>query len=455
MKRILPPILLVVALAVAACGGGGTSGEPATTGPVAITFWHSETASGQENLQKLVDRFNASQDRVRVQAVYQGNEVELAHKLILGMPTGDVPAVAYSFEIFTQTLIDSGQVVPIQRFIDRDGYDLSDFAPAVLAYYSYGGTLYAMPHGVTVPLLFYNKVPFREAGLDPEKPPRDLEEMKSVSERLLQRDGSGNVTRAGTALEIEAWYLEFELAGANQPYVDNDNGRGGPATAATFDNDAGRTVFAWWHDMVDQGLAINIGRDPTHAQGLLALGAKRAAMTLSSSGALRSVVDVLASSGIQGVDLGVAPIPGIPGAVAEGSPGVYGRGLWIMGARPQAEQEAGWTFIKWLLEPEQQAEWFAGSGYLPVRISAYDQPAAKDIIARYPLFQVPADLLPKTPATSVAIGPLLGPFLEERDIVIGAIESMVAGNASAEEAMKSAVQGADAAIADYNSRMGR
>ena len=46
------------------------------------------------------------------------------------------------------------------------------------------------------------------------------------------------------------------------------------------------------------------------------------------------------------------------------------------------------------MEPEQQAEWFAGSGYLPVRNSSYDLPAAQDIMAKYPEFRVPVDALP-------------------------------------------------------------
>ncbi|MGQ9572783.1 MAG: extracellular solute-binding protein, partial [Dehalococcoidia bacterium] len=60
------------------------------------------------------------------------------------------------------------------------------------------------------------------------------------------------------------------------------------------------------------------------------------------------------------MELGVVPPPGVPGGT--GLPGVYSRSLWILKGRPEAEQEAAWKFIKWLMEPEQQAEWFAGSG---------------------------------------------------------------------------------------------
>jgi sn-glycerol 3-phosphate transport system substrate-binding protein len=178
-------------------------------------------------------------------------------------------------------------------------------------------------------------------------------------------------------------------------------------------------------------------------------------MVFSTSGALRSIADVLETGAAQGVEPGAAPVPGIPGAVPEGSPGVYTRSLWIMSARPQAERDAAWKFIKWLVEPEQQAEWFAGSGYLPVRESAYDLPAAKDIIARYPQFQTPVDLFAKTATTSAALGPLLGPFQQVREAVATGIESMLSGAASPDEAMDAAVRNANAAISDYNRRMGR
>ena len=396
--------LAVLSLALTACGGGG-GGQPAEketpSGPVNITFWHSETASGNDNLVKLVNRFNASQNEVKVEPIFQGNSTELALKLIASMPSGNVPAVAYQSEVFAQGMLDSGEITPIQQYVDREKYDLSDFAPASIAYYTVEDTLYSMPCGLAVPLMYYNKIPLREVGLDPEQPPKDLDEIRAASEKLVQRDSAGNVTRYGLALEIQPWFFRFMVAGADEPYVDNDNGRARFATEVAFDNEAGREFFQWWHDMVQDGLALNIGWDPSGANGLLAVGARRAVMVLSTSAALRSVMDVI-EKGVQGVELGVAPVPGIPGKVPEGSPGVYGRSLWIMNARPQKEQDAAWKFIKWFAEPEQQAEWFAGSGYLPVRNSAYDLPAAKDIIAKYPQFEIPADLFTKTATTTAA-----------------------------------------------------
>jgi sn-glycerol 3-phosphate transport system substrate-binding protein len=126
-----------------------------------------------------------------------------------------------------------------------------------------------------------------------------------------------------------------------------------------------------------------------------------------------------------------------------------------MSSRPEPERDAAWKFIKWLVEPEQQAEWFAGSGYLPVRSSAYELPAAQDIIAKYPYFQVPADLFAKTATTTAALGPLIGPFQQVRDAVTEAIESMLSGNAGPDEALDGAVKTANEAMSEYNRRLGQ
>jgi sn-glycerol 3-phosphate transport system substrate-binding protein len=450
--------LAVLSLVLAACGGGGSSSEPTKqetpSGPVNITLWHEETGAGGDGLGKLADRFNASQDEVKVKSIFQGDELDV--KLLKSMSTGHVPTIAYLAETYTQQMIDSAEVTPIQQYVDRDKYDLSDFAPAAVAYFTISNTLYAMPHGLAVPLMYYDKPALREVGVDPDHPPRDLDEAQAVSKKLLQRDSAGNVTRSGFALDIHPWYLEVMLAGAGELYVNNDNGRDGFATAVAFDNEAGRKLFQWWHDMAEEGLLLNTGRGTNaHANALMAISAKRAVMAFSISGILGSVVDLLAKGESQGVNSGVAPVPGIPGKVPEGSPGVYSRSLWIMSGRPQAERDAAWTFIKWLMEPEQQAEWFAGSGYLPVRNSAYDLPAAKDVIAQHPQFQVPVDLFAKTATRSAALGPLLGCFPQVHDAVAEAIESMLVGGASPDEAMAAAVRNANAAISDYNRRMGR
>ena len=465
---------LGVLLALSACGGGGeeggNGGAPTSTpggatatpggstatptgGTVQITMWHSETAANLDAIESLVRRYNSSQSEVRVKLAYQGQDEEEMTKLVASLRGGELPTIAYLAEIHTQRLIDSGAATPVQEFIDRDKYDLSDFDKKAVEYYALDGKLWAMPFAMAVPMLYFDKIAFREVGLDPEKPPKDLEEVRQASEKMVKRDANGNVMRSGVAIDITGWHLDLTLEEHDDLYANNENGRAGRATEVLFNGPTGQAFFQWWHDMVKSGLAMNVGLNPTGADTFLTLGTGRAAMCFGTSAALRSVVDVL-EGGLQGrqVELGVANQPGVPGGT--GLPGIYGRALWILKSRPKAEQEAAWKFIKWLMEPEQQAEWYSGSGYLPVSISAFDLPAAKEIEAKYPQFKIAAELYLAAPSTPAHLGPLLGPFNEIRiDIVRHAIEETVVGNKDPVAAINDAAKEANDLIKEYNQRV--
>ena len=459
MSRSLPLLtaVLLLSLSLAACGGGGeeaapggeTPGASPAGGTVTIDLWHGETAGNLDTLERLVSRYNSSQDEVKVQPFYQGQE--LMTKLIASLPSGQVPAIVLGPEIDAQIMLDSGAVAPIQDLVDREGYDLSDLDPKAIQTLTIQGKLWAMPFCSGVPLLFYNKVTFREVGLDPQRPPRDLEELRQYSQKILKRDAAGNVVRSGLALDILEW-VERIFGEHGDLLVDNNNGRDGRATKVLFDNDTGRWLFQWWHDMVDEGLAFNVGRNPTYADALLAIVSGRAAMAFSLSSALRSVMDAL-GQGVPGIEIGIAALPGVPGGT--GSPLRFGGFLWIFNLRPEREQEAAWKFIKWLMEPEQQAEWFAGTGYLPVSHSAIDQPAARDVIAQYPLFQVPLDLfLSSTVTTPGALGAVIGPFAQVREALDQGVEAMLSGTKDPDQALEDAAASANQAIEEYNQRVG-
>jgi sn-glycerol 3-phosphate transport system substrate-binding protein len=458
MRKPLLSLVAVLLLSVTlgACGGGEkgtptgeTPGASPAGGTVTIDFWHGEVAANADTLDRLASRFNSSQDEVKVRPIFQGTDEEFIAKLVTSLGSGQVPAIALLLEMDTQKIIDSGAVAPVQDFIDREDYDLSGLNQRSVQEYTIQDKLWAMPFGAGIPLLYYNKVVFREVGLDPEKPPKDLEELRQYSEKILKRDAAGNVVRSGIALDVRPW-MAGVLAEHGDLYVDNNNGYDGRATKVLFDNDTGRWFFQWWHDMVDSGLAFNIGRNPTYADGLLAIVSDRAAMAFSYSSALRSVVDAL-EKGVEGVEFGVSAVPGVPGGT--GAPLVFGRNLWILNQRPKEEQEAAWKFIKWLMEPEQQAEWFAGSGYLPVSRSAIDQPAAKDIVAKYPLYQVPLDLYLNSPTTPTALNTLLGPIWQVTEALYQGVEAMLSGAKEPDQALEDAAAESDRIIEEYNQRV--
>ena len=123
---------------------------------------------------------------------------------------------------------------------------------------------------------------------------------------------------------------------------------------------------------------------------------------------------------------------------------------------PEAEQEdLRLVFEEELAgEPEQQAELFAGSGYLPVRDSALDLDASRQVLAKYPSYQVAVDLYVETPSTPEKLGPRMGPFSQVRETVAQGIEEMVVGGKDPVQALDDAAQRATELLRDYNSRVG-
>jgi sn-glycerol 3-phosphate transport system substrate-binding protein len=451
---MLAAVMLGALLAACGGGGGGKGGvTPTASGPVTINVWHTMTASNQDTLKSLVDRFNGSQNEVRVNLVYQGTPDECLTKVLAVLGTSDVPAVVQLLDIHTRLMVDSQEIVPVQDFIDRENYDLSDFEPRAIEYYTLEGKLQSMPFNVSTNVLLYDKNAFRDAGLDPEKPPATLDEVRQYSEKLLRRDGAGNVVRSGIALDVGPWYLENMLVMHGDLYADKDNGREARATEVVFNQEAGKEFFRWWRDMIRDNLAINTGRNPGGVDNLLAVGAGRAAMTISSSAAIGSLISILESSEQPSIDLGVAPLPGLEGSVA--GPPVGDSSLWIMKGRPEAEQEAAWKLIKYLMEPEQQAEWFAGTGFVAVRKSSYDLPAATQTVARHPVFMVPVDQLRHGPDTPATRGALVGPFPQVREALAQNIEQMLLQSKDPDKALDDAAAQANQIIADYNQRLGQ
>ena len=453
MRRALFLLTPVLALLVAACAGGAeTPTETRPAGPVSITFWHSMNAANRDALEALTTRFNSTQDEVRVELVYQGTYVDSLNKFIASLRSGDVPAMIQMHDVATQLMIDSQEVTPVQDFIDRESYDLSDFEPRLLDYYRVGDRLYSMPFNVSNPVLLYEKNSFREVGLDPEKPPQTLEELTEYSRKLVKRDSQGNIIRSGIALEISPWYFEQMLANAGALYVNNGNGREGRPTEAVFNGPEGKAIFQWWHDMVEEGLAFNVGRNPTGTDHLLAVGSGRAAMTIATSASLRSVLNVIeGGGGPAGVEMAVAPLPAPRSA--DGGMIVGGASLWIVKSRPEAEQEAAWKFVKFLVEPAQQAEWYAGTGYFPIRHLAYEEPAALEVETRYPYFRIAPEELAAGARNRATQGALLGPFPQVRDAVATAVEEMIVGTKPPAEALDDAARKATEIIRDYNQRV--
>jgi sn-glycerol 3-phosphate transport system substrate-binding protein len=462
LRPVRSAAVLAVALVTASVGMGaapaGARGEAkcpvaaldAATRPVEITFWHVQTAKNEDVLNELVTRFEAQQDRVRVNLVNQVGYQDLFNKYRAGLDTGALPDVAEMNGADLQALVDSRSVVPIEACVTADDYRLSDYVPRAMAAYTLKGVQWAMPWTVSNRVLLYDRNVFRAAGLDPDDPPTTLDEVTDDSRRIVE----SGAARHGIALRIDHGLLAHLYTKSGQLYANHHNGRAARATKTLLDNKTGRRIWAWWDDIVDSGLAINTGQGagatPDH---LLAVGNGDAAMTIDSSNVVGPVFDVLSSGEFPHVEPGIAPLPALePG----GGVMVGGGSLWLPRASPPEKQAAAWEFVKFLSAPEQQAALTVGArgGYLPIRRSTSQDPALQRMWQQDPQTRVPYDQLLSGPTDPVTAGPMLGDPSGVGDAVIDALTRMLAGDRSPNDALRQAQHDADAALAEYNERVG-
>ena len=413
--------------------------------PTRIIFWHAMGGNlGETVVKAFVNTFNASRKDIQVEAQFQGSYDDLVNKLRASIQSSSVPAVAQVYDIGTRFMIDSKGIVPVQEFIDRDKFDTGQFEPNILAYYRVGDRLYSMPFNTSTAILYYNKDLFKQAGLNPERPPQTFEEIDEYARKLVQ----GGATRSGITIAIYGWFFEQLLARQGALYANNGNGRDRAATEVVFNRgEAGTRILDWWAKMVKDGVATNPGRKTSDSQRAFAAG--QTAMTVDSTAVLRSLLT--GSGGKFSIGTGYFPKP--PQAKDGGSI-VGGASTWIMKGRPPAEQQAAWEFIKFISTPAQQAVWYTGTGYFPIRREAYREPSAKEVLAKNPQFLTAISELRNSPINRATQGALLGVFPEARQRTEDAIEATILGRKTSKEALDEAAKTLGQAIGVYNRTMG-
>ncbi|KGA97026.1 glycerol-3-phosphate ABC transporter substrate-binding protein [Alkalihalobacillus alcalophilus ATCC 27647 = CGMCC 1.3604] len=410
--------------------------EPAFTEEdiVTIEFWHGMGGELGEALDEVVDGYNESQDQVYIQPEYQGSYEELLTKFRSVGGTGDAPALVQVFEIGTKYMIESGYITPVQDWIDKEGYDITQLEENILSYYSVDDKLYSMPFNSSTPALFYNKDMFEEVGLDTENPPSTFAEIKEAAEKLTD-DG-----RYGFSILGNGWFFEQLVATQGGHYVDMDNGRSDNATEALFNGEEGLKVFEWIHEMNQAGDFGYFGQNWDDLRAAFQAG--QVAMYLDSSAGTKGVIDNA------DFEVGVTFIPHADEVERNGVI-IGGASIWMANGIEEVEQAAAFDFLKYLQTPEVQAEWHIDTGYFAINPLAYEEEIVEKEHEMYPQLRVPIEQLQETISSTATQGALMGVFPEARQQVVSALEGMLQGT-DPKTAIDQAVEGTNRAIDVYN-----
>ena len=177
------------------------------SGRVVLRYWEKWTGLEGEAVQRVVDRFNESQDRVWVQRVPVADPMS---KAMVAVGGGDPPDVLGMFSYNVAQFAEARAAMSLDEFASRPGaIDPSIYKPAVARMLSHQGRQWAGVNTCYTLALYCNRAILASAGADPSRLPRTIEELDALAERLIERDAQGKLTRVGFVPNLPSWWPYF------------------------------------------------------------------------------------------------------------------------------------------------------------------------------------------------------------------------------------------------------
>lgn len=381
-KLMLLAIAMLAPLALVSASGRSETGTQQRQLRVAHIYDPGTGTSGQMNydwFQEVAREIEARHENVSVELRYfqwDQIDVRIMADFRAGLTENDV--MLTSPQLFAQHAA-MGTLLDLNEYVARD-WDRSQLADFEWAGpwrdAQVGGSLLGMPLGAHARVVAYNTEMFREVGLDPEHPPRNLDELVEFA-KLLTRDlnGDGTIDVYGFGVYLGPARATIELAFA--PLVWEFGGElWDPATKqATFADEAGVKAvqflreLIYEHEVVPRAYLAGTYPDATanaFVKGDVAMswgfGSYWIAMMQREgfvTGVFPPTPDVQETGGFVG-----------PNPTTLGSNFTNAWNISI--SSRSAQKDLAWEFINIMLEPERLLR-FPDAG-LPIRASAWQRP---------------------------------------------------------------------------------
>jgi sn-glycerol 3-phosphate transport system substrate-binding protein len=352
--------------------------------PVEVPFYYPVAVGGP--ITKIIDGLAADFEKenpgIKLKPIYSGSYQESITKALTAVKSGDPPVTSILLSTDMFTLIDEDAIVPFDDLIKTpdDQTWLKSFYPGFMENSQTGGKTWGIPFQRSTIVLYYNKDAFKEAGLDPNRPPATWKEQVEYAQKLTKRDASGKVTQWGIQIPSSGFPYWLFQALAVEAGTNLMNSAG---TQTYYDRPEVIEGLTYWVDLVN--------KYKVHPEGIVEWGTtpkdffeKKVAMMWTTTGNLTNVRTNAK------FDFGVAMLPA---GKQRGSP-TGGGNFYLFKKSTPAQREAAFKFIRWVTTPQRAAQWGIDTGYVAVRPDAWETPAMKQYVAGFPPAAVARDQLP-------------------------------------------------------------
>ena len=348
-----------------------------------LSFYYPVAVGGP--VTKIIDGLAADFEKqnpgIKVKPIYAGSYQDTITKALTAAKGGDAPTMAVILSTDMYTLIDEGVVVPFDDLAKtaQDKAWMNSFYPGFMKNSQTGGKTWGIPFQRSTVVMYWNKDLFKEAGLDPNKPPQNWDELVEMGRKLTKKDAAGNVSTCGIQVPSSGFpYWLFQgFTTQNGGLLMNEAG-----TQTYYDKPEIVQALQFWVDLSR--------KHGIHPPGVVEWGTtpkdffeRKAAMIWTTTGNLTNIRRNAK------FDFGVAMLPA---GKQRGTP-TGGGNFYVFKKATDAERAAALKFIQWVTSPERAAEWAIATGYVAVSPAAWDTPAMKKYLAEFPAPTVARDQL--------------------------------------------------------------
>jgi multiple sugar transport system substrate-binding protein len=256
------------------------------------TLFHSGDAQAMEKIVKLVNDTQKDYFIDLTQGQWENYYAQLFNAVVAGNP----PNLGICHTNMLLSMKDA--LTPLDKSPAGDllkivGIDKKNYIPQLWKAANIDGKQYGVPLDTHMWAMWYNKKIFKEAGLDPNNPPRNLSELIKAAE-AVKKAGYYAVHFAEDALPrkiMRAWYIFFWQLGGE--LFDKNY------TKATFNNDKGLKALKFLVDSIHKYKWNEPGTD-----GFKQFASGKLGILFAGNWYYPTAVSA-------GIDFGVAPIPKI------------------------------------------------------------------------------------------------------------------------------------------------
>ena len=202
------------AMALAACAAPITpagapaaqtgAGAEATSGQAFLNYWTGWSGFEYDELQKLVDKFNAEHPEIFVNMSTVFGQYDKVLTAIAGGNPPDVVSAVWLRQLASMAERDGLQ--PVTDYASAAGIDGTGYFPQFWNAWSYKDDLWGLMITSNSQVVAWRPDLFTEVGLDPANPPKSRAELDAAALALEKMDGDGNIERVGILPAGLTWW---------------------------------------------------------------------------------------------------------------------------------------------------------------------------------------------------------------------------------------------------------